>query len=114
MKTIAILGTLDTKGEEHAFLAELVRQRGHQPLLIDAGTQGEPTVNLDVARSQLIGEQSFSDRGEAVAAMAEAVAVFCAKLVAEKKIDGIISLGGGGGTAIGTAAMRALPVGFPK
>ena len=114
MKTIAILGTLDTKGEEHAFLAELVRQRGHQPLLIDVGTQGEPTVSLDVARYQLIGEQSFSDRGEAVAAMAEAVAVFCAKLVAEKKIDGIISLGGGGGTAIGTAAMRALPVGFPK
>jgi uncharacterized protein (UPF0261 family) len=46
--------------------------------------------------------------------MTNAAAVFCVKLVAEKKIDGIISLGGGGGTAIGTAAMRALPVGFPK
>ena len=33
------------------------------------------------------------------------------QLAAERKIDGVISLGGGGGTAIGTAAMRALPVG---
>ena len=114
MKTIAILGTLDTKGEEHAFVAELIRQRGHQTLLIDAGTLGDPTVAPDVPRADIIGDQRFADRGAAVAAMAEAAAVFCAKLVAEKKIDGIISLGGGGGTAIGTAAMRALPVGFPK
>ena len=114
MKTIAILGTLDTKGEEHAFVAELIRQRGHQALLIDTGTQGKPTVKPDVARSELVGDGTFTDRGEAVAAMAESAAVFCAKLVAEKKIDGIVSLGGGGGTAIGTAVMRALPVGFPK
>jgi len=114
MKTIAILGTLDTKGEEHAFVAELIRQRGHQTLLIDAGTLGDPTVAPDVPRADIIGDQQFADRGVAVAAMAEAAAVFCAKLVAEKKIDGIISLGGGGGTAIGTAVMRSLPVGFPK
>ncbi len=114
MKTIAILGTLDTKGEEHAFVAELIRQRGHQALLIDTGTQGKPTVKPDVARSELVGDRTFTDRGEAVAAMAKSAAVFCAKLVAEKKIDGIVSLGGGGGTAIGTAVMRALPVGFPK
>ena len=46
--------------------------------------------------------------------MSEGAAVVVAKLATEKKIHGIISLGGGGGTAIGTAAMRALPVGFPK
>ena len=46
--------------------------------------------------------------------MSEGAAIVVAKLAAEKKIHGIISLGGGGGTAIGTAAMRALPVGFPK
>src|SRR5205823_5928664 len=54
------------------------------------------------------------DRGEAVTAMSKGAPVILAKLVAEKKIDGVISLGGGGGTAIGTAAMRALPIGFPK
>jgi len=114
MKTIAILGTLDTKGDEHAFVAGLIRQRGHQALLIDAGTQGNPTVTPDVPRADIIGGQQFADRGEAMVAMAEAAAAFCAQLVAEKKIDGILSLGGGGGTAIGTAVMRALPVGFPK
>ena len=54
------------------------------------------------------------DRGECVAAMSQAAPVFLAELVAEGRIEGVISLGGGGGTAIGTAAMRALPVGFPK
>jgi uncharacterized protein (UPF0261 family) len=54
------------------------------------------------------------DRGECVVAMTKAAPAFVAKLAAEGKIDGIISLGGGGGTAIGTAAMRALPLGFPK
>jgi len=114
MATIAILGTLDTKGEEHAFVADLIQNRGHTPLLIDVGTQVDPTVKPDIPRDQLIGDQTFTDRGEAVATMTNAAAAFCVKLVAEKKVDGIISLGGGGGTAIGTAAMRALPVGFPK
>ena len=114
MKTIAILGTLDTKGEEHAYVAELIRARGHKALLIDVGTQGAPTVLPDVPRTELIGSQTFTDRGEAVAAISQAAAAFCAKLLAEGKIDGIISLGGGGGTAIGTSAMRALPVGLPK
>jgi len=114
MATIAILGTLDTKGEEHAFVANLIRKRGHKPLLIDVGTKGEPTVKPDISRDQLVDGQTFTDRGDAMATMTNAAEVFCVKLVAEGKIDGIISLGGGGGTAIGTAAMRALPVGFPK
>src|SRR3989442_15450523 len=54
------------------------------------------------------------DRGEAVAAMAKGAAVMLARLAAAGRIQGVISLGGGGGTAIGTAPMRALPIGFPK
>ena len=54
------------------------------------------------------------DRGECVVAMSKAAPVLLAKLAADGEIDGIISLGGGGGTAIATAAMRALPIGFPK
>ena len=46
--------------------------------------------------------------------MSEGAPIVLAGLVREKKVDGVISLGGGGGTAIGTAAMRALPIGFPK
>jgi uncharacterized protein (UPF0261 family) len=54
------------------------------------------------------------DRGECVAAMAAAAAVLIPRLARDARIDGIVALGGGGGTAIGTAAMRGLPIGFPK
>ena len=46
--------------------------------------------------------------------MAGAAAVAVEQLFREGRIDGIITLGGSGGTAIGAAAMRALPIGFPK
>lgn len=122
MKTIAVLGTLDTKGQEHAYVADLIRKRGHQTLLIDTGSGEPPTVKPDVTREEvaaagavdLQGITERKDRGEAVTAMAGAAAALLSKLVESGRIDGVISLGGGGGTAIGTTAMRALPIGFPK
>jgi uncharacterized protein (UPF0261 family) len=122
MATIAVLGTLDTKGLEHGYVADLIRQRGHQTLLIDTGTGSAPQITPDVSREEvaaaggvdLAGIVVRQDRGEAVTAMAGAAAILLSKLVAEGRIQGVISLGGGGGTAIGTAAMRALPIGFPK
>jgi|TARA_B110000438_G_scaffold63548_1_gene64039 uncharacterized protein (UPF0261 family) len=122
MSAIAVLGTFDTKGEEHAYVAEFIRERGHQVLLIDAGSFDPPTIVPDVTREELAAAAGTDfavilekrDRGEAVKVMSEGAAIVVAKLAAEKKIQGIISLGGGGGTAIGTSAMRALPVGFPK
>jgi uncharacterized protein (UPF0261 family) len=122
MATIAVLGTLDSKGEEHAFVAALIAQHGHKPLLIDVGTGGPATVQPDITREQVAASAGIDlaalmakkDRGECVVAMTKAAPACVAKLAAEGRIDGIISLGGGGGTAIGTAAMRALPLGFPK
>ncbi len=122
MATIAVLGTFDSKGEEHGFLAQLIRQRGHRALLIDVGTLETPRLAPDISREEVaiaggIDLKSLAarrDRGESVAAMSQAAPVLLARLVAERKIDGVISLGGGGGTAIATAAMRALPIGFPK
>lgn len=122
MKTIALLGTLDTKGQEHAYVAELIRKRGHQTLLIDTGSGDAPTVKPDVSREEvaaaggvdLKGIAARKDRGEAVTAMAGAAAALLSKLVESGRIHGVISLGGGGGTAIGSAAMRGLPIGFPK
>ena len=121
-KTIAVLGTLDSKGAEHAFVADLIRTRGHDTLLIDVGTGGEPTVTPDIDRFAVAAAGNVDlaalierrDRGECVTAMSEAAPKLVARLAAEGKIHGIISLGGGGGTALGSAAMRALPVGFPK
>jgi len=122
MATIAVLGTLDSKGEEHAFVAALIAQQGHKPLLIDVGTGGPVTVQPDITREQVAAAAGIDlaalmakkDRGECVVAMTKAAPACVAKLAAEGRIHGIISLGGGGGTAIGTAAMRALPLGFPK
>jgi uncharacterized protein (UPF0261 family) len=121
-KTIAVLGTLDTKGEEHAFVADLIRERGHNPLLIDVGTGSDPTITPDITRFEVAAAAGVDletlmarkDRGECVVAMSEAAPKLVARLVAEGKIHGIISLGGGGGTALGSSAMRGLPVGFPK
>lgn len=122
MATIAVLGTFDTKGHEHGFLADLIRRRGHRALLIDAGTQGDPQISPDIGRAELAAAAGVDlaalvarhDRGECVAAMTRGATARVTRLLAEGRIDGIISLGGGGGTAIGTAAMRALPIGFPK
>lgn len=122
MPTIAILGTLDTKGAEHGFVADLIRERGHQTLIIDAGALAPPTLKPDIPREEVAREGAVDlpalvakrDRGEMVAAMARAAATVVARLAGEGKIDGIISLGGGGGTTIGTTAMRGLPIGFPK
>ena len=120
--TIAVLGTLDTKGPEHAYVAELIRKRGHQTLLIDTGTGAPPTAAPDIPREEvasaggvdLPGILARRDRGEAVTAMSGAAAALLEQLAASGRIQGVISLGGGGGTAISTAAMRALPIGFPK
>jgi uncharacterized protein (UPF0261 family) len=122
MATIAILGTMDTKGEEHAFVAEQIKARGHQILVIDVGTLEPPKLKPDIVREEIAKAAGVDlgalvarrDRGESVAAMSKGAPIVLARLAAEQKIDGVISLGGGGGTAIGTAAMRALPIGFPK
>ena len=121
-KTVAILGTLDTKGDEHAYAAKLISDSGLSTLLIDVGTSSAPTIEPDVTREEVASAgridlaeiQQRNDRGECVTAMTEAAPKLVSRLAAEGKIHGILSLGGGGGTAIGTAAMRGLPVGFPK
>jgi len=121
-KTIAVLGTLDSKGEEHAFVADLIRQQGHTPLLIDVGTGADPTIAPDISRFEVAAAGDIDlealiarkDRGECVVAMSEAAPKRVARLAEDGKIHGIISLGGGGGTALGSSAMRGLPVGFPK
>lgn len=122
MATIAVIGTLDSKGEEHAFLAERIRESGHGVLLVDVGTGGDPQVQPDVSRFEVAKAGGVDlqplmdrqDRGECVVAMSKAAPAMLLSLLEEGRIDGVISLGGGGGTSIATAAMRALPVGFPK
>lgn len=117
--TIAVLGTFDTKGPEHQFLAEQIRQLGQQTLLIDVGTSGRSTVEADITRDTLLrlNGQAIelpNDRGQAIELMTAQLPLLMRQLMREGRIDGIISLGGSGGTCLATAAMRALPLGLPK
>ena len=121
-KTIAIIGALDTKGLEFGFLKEEIEKRGCQTFVINVGVIGKPAFTPDVAAEEvaLAGGSQLSelvkraDRGEAMAVMTAGIAKIAVKYYEAGKFDGVISMGGGGGTILGTSAMRALPVGFPK
>jgi len=121
-KTIAIVAALDTKGTEAAFIRDVIARRSHLPLTIDTGVLGEPAYPAELGRDEVAragGDdiatlRSSGDKGRAMAAMTRGAAAVAARLHAEGRIDGIIGLGGTAGTTIGTSAMRALPVGFPK
>lgn len=122
MATIVVLGTFDTKGHEHAFLGARIRDLGHEPLLVDAGGFDAPQIPADVTRDEVAAAagvdladlRARGDRGAMVTAMAAAAAAVARRLHAEGRLAGIVSMGGSGGTAIGTLAMRALPLGVPK
>ncbi len=111
---------MDTKGEELAFVRSRLLDAGVEVLVVDAGTAGEPQgLEPDVTRAQLAAEigadaSTLTDRGTAVATMADAAAALVRRLHAEGRVDGVLGAGGSGNTAIATAAMRALPIGVPK
>lgn len=121
-KTIAILGALDTKGEEFEFLKMEIEKRGCKVFVINVGVLGSPPFAPNVSSeevaeaggSQLSVLVEREDRGEAMAVMTAGAAKVVARYFETGKFDGIISMGGGGGTVIGTSAMRVLPIGIPK
>jgi uncharacterized protein (UPF0261 family) len=119
--TVLIIGTLDTKGTEFAYIRDLIAARGHATLVLDAGID-EPQFAPDIsaARVATAGGSSIEalreahDRAVALDVMCRGVRSVALALLAEGRFDGVISLGGSGGTAIATRAMQALPVGMPK
>jgi uncharacterized protein (UPF0261 family) len=122
MPTVVLIGTLDTKGGEYAYLRDRVREAGVDALLLDAGVLGTPLAEPDVAREEvaraagadLRALAEAGDRGAAIEAMARGAAETIKRLHADGRLDGVLALGGSGGTAIAAEAMRALPVGVPK
>ncbi|MEE8715762.1 MAG: Tm-1-like ATP-binding domain-containing protein [Coriobacteriales bacterium] len=120
-KTVAILGTFDTKGEEFAFVKRLFEQRGIGTLTIHCGVY-DPTFEPDVSNAQVADAAgadideivSRGDRALGTSTMAHGVKRLVPQLYADGRFDGIFSMGGSGGTSIATAAMQELPVGVPK
>jgi uncharacterized protein (UPF0261 family) len=119
--TILIIGTLDTKGIEFAYIRDLIAARGHATLVLDAGTS-EPQWAPDITAAtvataggaDLTALRAAKDRATTLDVMCKGARAVALELLAEGRFDGVIGLGGSGGTAIATAAMRALPVGMPK
>ena len=115
MKAIHIAGTCDTKGEEIAYLRDLIVATGQVAVVVDLGTHASQlTPDIPAAEVAACGSATISrtDRGAAVSAMGQAFAAWCRANA--DGIAGIIAVGGGGGTSIACAGMRELPYGVPK
>jgi uncharacterized protein (UPF0261 family) len=121
MKTVLLIGTLDTKGQEFAFVRNLIEARGHRVLLMNAGVF-ESTVQAHIEAEEVAKAgngnldelRAEQDRGQAMAVMQRGVAELTKQLFDDGKIQAVLGLGGSGGTILATAGMRVLPVGVPK
>jgi uncharacterized protein (UPF0261 family) len=121
MASVVLLGTLDTKGPEYAFLRDRVREAGCDVILVDAGVLSERSP-ADIGADEVAaaaGEDraalaAAGDRGPAVLAMTRGATAVIRRLYDEGRLDGILGLGGSGGSSIVAAAMQGLPVGVPK
>src|SRR4051794_6330535 len=119
---VVLVGTLDTKGDELAYVRALLEGQGVETLVIDAGSTGPPGFPPDIDREEVFRRAGTAwdevrrqgDRGHAVGVAARGVAAIVADLAARGLVDGILAIGGSAGTTIGTAAMRVLPFGVPK
>jgi len=122
VSTVVLLGTLDTKGDEYAYLRERLRERGVDVVVVDAGVREPVALEPDVSRYEVARAAgadaaelaAAGDRGAAVTAMSAGAEQIVRDLHAGGRLDGILALGGSGGSSIAAQAMRALPVGVPK
>ena len=116
---VVLIGTLDTKGPEFAFVRDRLASEGVESLVIDAGSLGPPSFIADIERAEVFRRAGGpgeipEDRGVAVARAAEGAARIVLDLEAKGLVRGVFGLGGSAGTTIATAAMRVLPFGLPK
>jgi uncharacterized protein (UPF0261 family) len=119
---VVILGSLDTKGLEVAFLRERVRAEEGAPLVMDTGVLPEPTIPADISRHDVAHAAGSSiealiekgDKAHALVTMAQGASVLLGKLLQEGQLGGVLSIGGSRGTALSTQVMQSLPVGLPK
>src|SRR5688500_11701274 len=122
MKTVLLIGTLDTKGAEYEFVRDLIQARGVNTIVMDLGTVVERACRADIPAEEVAKRggswlaeiRERGDRGEAIDVMLNGARALTREAFEAAKFDGVIGLGGGGGTAMITAAMRELPVGVPK
>lgn len=121
MATIAIIACCDTKYHEITFVKEKILAAGHQPLVLDISTGPNVTLRADVTREEVLRTGGYTweevhklAKSDAISAMTESISKTVVKLFQEKKMDGVIGMGGLQNTVVCSAALRLLPIGFPK
>ena len=122
MATVGLIGTLDTKGDEYAFVQRAIEGLGSKTIVVDVGILPGPSRNPDIVADRVAVAggtdietlRSANDRGAAMEAMARGAVKIVRELHSADQLDAVMALGGSGGTSVATAAMRALPIGFPK
>jgi uncharacterized protein (UPF0261 family) len=121
-KAIVLVGTLDTKREEIAFLRSLILARGHEVIVADTGILGIPDLHTDISRHEIAiagGEDidTLKKRGEEAFAqkiMSAGLKKIILSLLESRKIHGLLAIGGGQGSIIVAPTLKSLPFGFPK
>jgi len=119
---VAVLATLDTKGDEAAYLREQLAALGSEALVVDIGVLGTPACRADVTReavaraggTELAVLQNEPTREAATPVMAAGAAKLLGERIAGGTLHAVIGLGGLQGTALATRVMRTMPYGFPK
>ncbi len=121
MKTVALVGTFDSKGVEYAYVKKILEDLGVKVLTIHMGVfepMFPPDVsNVDVAKAVGVDINEVvakRDRAWATEVLSKGMEKLIPQLYRQGKFDGILAFGGSGGTSIATPAMRALPIGVPK
>lgn len=121
MPVVALLGTLDTKGEEVGWLRERLLGHDVEVLVVDVGSFSDHELAdisadevLAAAATDAAGLRERRDRGEMMDAMGRGSAAVVVRLQEEGRVHGLLAIGGSGGSSVAAPAMQALPVGFPK
>ena len=121
-KRILVVATLDTKGQEAAFVKELIESKGHSAVILDCGVLGSPAITPTISREEVAREAGTTlkeildkgDKNHAISTMADGATRMGRKLFDQGELDGVLSMGGIQGTVMGATVMQALPLGVPK
>ena len=121
-KTVLLIGTLDTKPDEYAFVRSRFHNAGLKTIMVNVGILGDTSQDVDFTNSQVAaaGESTLQalreshDRGHSISVMTLGAVSIVQSLFHKGAFDGVFALGGSGGSTIASASMRSLPIGLPK
>ena len=123
-KGIVIVCNLDTRGEDIVFVKDLIASRGHEPILLDFSMEEPPPFPGDITTEEVaargglpievVREKYRSDRDTATQNQIKGAAAIVDELVKQRRVHGIIGIGGGTATLVSTSIMQRLPFGMPK